>query len=151
MHLSPIPPVPDLRNPMYQNENCQALISTYDEYYPNIGYKPPWTGYFIIDNNTVVGSCGFVKPPADGIVEIAYWTFPEYEGRGIATFACGELISMAKETDPAIHLVAKTAPEENASSHILKKHGFVYTKMVQDDEIGDAWLWEKINEQLPTP
>ena len=143
MNLSPIPLEPDLSNPMYQTENCQALISIYDEYYPKNGYEPPWTGYFIIKDNEVVGSCGFTKAPEDGVVEIAYWTFPEYEGQGIGSFACGELVRMANEADPTVRLTAKTAPEDNASVHILKKNNFVYTHVVQDEEIGDAWLWER--------
>ena len=143
MLLRPIPLEPDLTNPMYQTENCQALISIYDEYYPREGYQPPWTGYFIIKDDTVVGSCGFTKAPVDGVVEIAYWTFPEYEGQGIGSFACGELVRMASEADPSVRITAKTAPEENPSVSILKKNQFSQVGMVQDEEIGDAWLWEK--------
>ncbi len=143
MQLSPIPLEPDSSNPMYQNENCQALITIYDEYYPKNGYQPPWTGYFIIKENEVVGSCGFTKAPVDGVVEIAYWTFPENEGQGIGTFACGELIRMANETDPTVKITAKTAPNENSSVSILKKFQFSNVGTVQDDEIGDAWLWQR--------
>ena len=143
MQLSPIPLEPDSSNPMYQNENCQALITIYDEYYPKNGYQPPWTGYFIVKDNEVVGSCGFTKAPVDGVVEIAYWTFPENEGQGIGTFACGELIRLATETDPTVKITAKTAPDENASVSILKKYQFSNTGIVQDDEIGDAWMWER--------
>jgi [ribosomal protein S5]-alanine N-acetyltransferase len=143
MLLRPIPLEPDLTNPMYQTENCQALISIYDEYYPREGYQPPWTGYFIIKDDMVVGSCGFTKAPVDNVVEIAIWTFPEYEGQGIGSFACGELVRMAGEADPSVRITAKTAPEENPSGSILKKYQFSQVGMVQDEEIGDAWLWEK--------
>lgn len=143
MQLSPIPLEPDTSNPLYQTENCQALISIYDEYYPKAGYQPPWTGYFIIRDNTVVGSCGFTKAPENGRTEIALWTFPEYEGQGIAGFACGELIRIAHEADPTVVLTAKTAPEENASVHLLQKNGFNRHGTVEDEEIGEAWLWEK--------
>jgi [ribosomal protein S5]-alanine N-acetyltransferase len=143
MNLSPIPLEPDSSNPLYQSENCQALICIYDEYYPQNGYEPPWTGYFIIKDNEVVGSCGFTKAPVDGVVEIAYWTFPEYEGQGIASFACGELIRMANEADPTVKVIAKTAPDENPSVTILKKYHFSQVGIVQDEEIGDAWLWER--------
>ncbi|MBN8686309.1 MAG: GNAT family N-acetyltransferase [Chitinophagales bacterium] len=144
MHLSPIPLEPDSSNPMYQTENCQALISIYDDYYPKTGYQPPWTGYFIINENTVVGSCGFTKAPEEGVVEIAYWTFPEYEGQGIGSFACGELVKMAAAADPSVKITAKTAPDENPSVSILKKYQFELKGTVQDEEIGDAWLWEKV-------
>ena len=143
MKLSPIPLEPDSSNPLYQNENCQALISIYDDYYPKNGYEPPWTGYFIIKDEAIVGSCGFTKAPVDGVVEIAYWTFPEFEGQGIASFACGELIRMANEADPTVKVTAKTAPDENPSVTILKKHHFQQAGVVQDEEIGEAWLWER--------
>lgn len=146
MKLSPIPLEPDSSNPLYQNENCQALISIYDDYYPKNGYEPPWTGYFIIKEDKIVGSCGFTKAPVDSVVEIAYWTFPEYEGQGIASFACGELIRMANEADPTVKVTAKTAPDENPSVTILKKHHFQQAGVVQDEEIGEAWLWERVME-----
>jgi ribosomal-protein-alanine N-acetyltransferase len=88
-----------------------------------------------------VGTCGFTGQPKDGKVEIAYWTFKEFEGQGVASFACNELISMSKITDPTITITAKTAPEHNASTKILQNNGFEFSEIVQDDEIGDAWLW----------
>ena len=89
----------------------------------------------------IVGSCSFVGPPNDGRVEIAYWTFSEYEGRGIASFACKELIKIAKMHQPGIIITANTAPEHNASTKILEKNGFRYSGIVQDDDIGDASQW----------
>ncbi len=56
--------------------------------------------------------------------------------------ACKELIKIAKSQNPGLVIYAKTAPEENASTRILNKNGFVYQKVVQDHEIGDAWLWK---------
>jgi RimJ/RimL family protein N-acetyltransferase len=74
-------------------------------------------------------------------VEIAYWTFNEFEGQGIASFACRELVKISQNADPNVIITAKTAPEHNASTKIVEKNGFVFTEVVQDEEIGDAWLW----------
>jgi len=112
-----------------------------NEYYPKIGFNKPWVGYFVFNNNQVVGAGGFTGQPKDGKVEIAYGTFKEFEGQGIASFACKELISISKKTDPTITITAKTAPEHNASTKILQNNGFEFSEIVQDDEIGDAWLW----------
>lgn len=98
-------------------------------------------GYLIIKNDQVVGSCSFVGKPIDGQVELAYWAFQEFEGHGIASFACGGLIEIAQKEDPNVIVTAKTAPEKNTSSRILEKHGFTFSKVVQDEEIGDAWQW----------
>lgn len=125
----------------YNSPECQQLLAIYEEYYLKNGFEPPWVGYMIMKEGQVVGSCSFVTAPIDGKVEIAYWTFKDFEGQGIASFACKELITIAKEANPKITIVAKTAPEKNASTTILKKNGFLYSKVVQDEDIGDAWLW----------
>lgn len=141
MKLSPISLQEDKSNIAYASPDCQQLIDLYIDFYPKIGFNLPWVGYFIIKENIVVGSCGFVGQPKDGKVELAYWTFKEFEGQGIASFACQELVKIAKQTDPGVTITAKTAPEKNASTQILAKNHFVFTEIVQDDEIGDAWLW----------
>ncbi len=48
----------------------------------------PWVGYLAAADNAVevIGTCAFVgSPDASGSVEIAYYTFPPFEGRGYAT------------------------------------------------------------------
>jgi len=126
---------------IFDTPDCQQLLKVYEDFYPQIGFDPPWVGYFVIRENEVVGSCSFVGKPQDGKVEIAYWTFKEFEGQGIASFACRELVSIAHRTDPSATITAKTKPEHNASTTILEKNGFAFQEIVQDHEIGDAWLW----------
>ena len=131
---------------LYSSEDCQMLLESYEDYYHTIGFHKPWVGYFIVSQNQIMGSCGFTGEPQDGIVEIAYWTFKAFEGQGIASFACKELVSIAQKTDSNLIITAKTAPEFNASTRILQKNGFQYTGIVQDHEIGDAWLWTLARE-----
>ena len=131
----------DKSRDLYSSDNCQMLLKTYDDYYPVIGYHLSWVGYFVIKEDKIVGSCGFTGQPKDGQVEIAYWTFKDFEGQGIASFACKELVTIAHQIDPSLTITAKTAPENNASTKILQNNGFTFTEIVQDHEIGDAWLW----------
>lgn len=131
----------DKSKEIYASTNCQQLINIMNEYYPKIGFNKPWIGYFVFNNNQVVGTGGFTGKPNDGKVEIAYWTFKEFEGQGIASFVCKQLVAIAKQNDQDIIITAKTAPEYNASTKILQKNGFTFTEIVKDDEIGDAWLW----------
>jgi RimJ/RimL family protein N-acetyltransferase len=126
---------------IYANADCQEIFKSYPAYYYKVGYKPPWIGYFVIRNDKVVGVGGFIGEPKDGKVEIAYGTFKEYEGQGIASFACKQLILIAKTTAPEIIITAKTSPENNASTKILERNGFEFTGVVQDEGIGDAWEW----------
>ena len=141
MELKPIELNIDKSEGIYASENCQLLLNMYDDYYQNIGYNFPWVGYFVVRENQIVGSCGFKGQPKDGKVEIAYWTFKEYERQGIATFSCKELILISQQFDSSIIITATTAPENNASTKILQNNGFEFTEIVQDHEIGDAWLW----------
>ena len=131
----------DKRDPLFESADCQTLLQLYERYYPKIGFHLPWVAYLVIQNNQVVGSCSFTGQPIDGTVEIAYWTFKEFEGQGIASFACKELISIAQDADPNVTITAKTAPGYNASTRILENNKFIFTEIVQDEEIGDAWLW----------
>lgn len=141
MNLTPITLKEIKSEKLYASAECQQLLSIYESFYVEIGFNLPWVGYFVIDQDQIVGSCGFVGQPIDGKVEIAYWTFKDFEGQGIASFACKELVSLTYQTNPGLIITAKTAPEHNASTKILEKNNFQFTKIVQDHEIGDAWLW----------
>lgn len=132
----------DKSKTVFLTKDCQDLLEAYENYYPIIGFHFPWVGYFIFNDNKIVGSCGFTGIPTNDQVEIAYWTFKEFENQGIASFACKELIKIAKNKNKNIKIIAKTAPEHNASTKILEKNNFIYSEIVQDDEIGDAWLWK---------
>ena len=141
MNLKPILRDEDYSGELFSSPDCRQLLKIYEDYYPKTGFQRPWIGYFIINENKVVGSCSFTGKPEKGRVEIAYWTFKDYEGQGIASFACSELVALASQTDPALTITAKTAPEENASVKILRNNHFTFTESVQDDDIGEAWLW----------
>ena len=126
----------------YASTNCQEVILATIDLYKNKGFCKPWAGYLVIASDVIVGAAGFNGGPENNEVEISYYTFQEYEGKGYATLACKELIKIAKSQNPSLVIYAKTAPEENASTRILSKNGFVYQKVVKDHEIGDAWFWE---------
>jgi RimJ/RimL family protein N-acetyltransferase len=110
-------------------------------WYPRVGYVPPWIGYLSIIEGSVVGGGGFKEPPQDGRVEIAYFTAPEFEGRGHATQTARALIAIAQQADPALLIAAQTLPEENASTTILRKLGFRLHGSVQHPEDGEIWEW----------
>ncbi len=111
------------------------------------GVPDPWTyGFFIIEKTTgtVIGSAGFKGPPdGEGMVEIAYGIVPMRQGQGFATEAAGALLQFAA-ADPRVRLLrAHTLPEANASTHVLRKCGFVHIGDVVDPEDGPVWRWER--------
>ena len=126
---------------LFASNDCQTLLKLYDDFYPKIGFNLPWVAYLVLMQNEVVGLASFKGQPKDGKVEIAYWTFSSFEGQGIASFACKELITISQNAGPKVIVIATTAPEYNASTKILLKNEFIFTEIVQDEEIGDAWLW----------
>lgn len=141
MKLRLIKPNEDKQDPLFASKEIQQLLESYNGYYSKIGFTPPWAAYLIIVDNKAVGTCSFGGAPKEGKVEISYWTFKDFEGKGVASLACEALIAIAKEEIPNITVGAKTVPEHNASTCILEKNGFAFSKVVQDDDIGDAWLW----------
>lgn len=117
-----------------------------------VGRWPWWGSFLAIDpgSRVVVGVCSFKGPPdADGVVEIAYFTLPVYEGRGYATAMPALLTSRAGAAPPARTVRAHTLPERNASARILEKLGFAHLGQVVDPEDGPVWRWERALGSLP--
>lgn len=137
----------DKSEEIYAAVECQQLIDAMMDFYPKIGFHKPWIGYFAVRDYEVVGAGGFTGKPEVGKVEIAYGTFKRFEGQGIASFICKQLITIAKTSEWNVIITAKTAPEKNASTKILENNGFSFSGIVQDEEIGDAWLWTLPSEE----
>jgi [ribosomal protein S5]-alanine N-acetyltransferase len=117
---------------------CQSTSALYSA---TGTFIPPWTGYIALFEGNIFGTCAFKSPPSDGKVEIAYFTFPGYEGRGLATAMAYNLIAIARKSQPGIIIMAQTLPERNASNAILKKLGFKLVGTAMDHEAGEVWEW----------
>jgi ribosomal-protein-alanine N-acetyltransferase len=74
-------------------------------------------------------------------VEIAYFTFPEFEGQGVATSMAGALLEIVDGSGVQVLVFAHTLPEVNASNSILKKLGFTFAGTVPHSEEGSVWEW----------
>jgi RimJ/RimL family protein N-acetyltransferase len=119
---------------------------------------PPWLCYLTIctETGTLVGCCGFRGNPRDvggGLVapEIAYHTFPDFEGRGYATAMALQLFDLAREADAAATasagkptaVIAHTLREGNTSTRVLARAGFRFVGEVDDPEDGLVWRWQR--------
>jgi len=124
--------------------DCRENLEMSVMFYSRVGYVVPWIGYYASMEGAWVGSGGFKGRPVDGRVEIAYGTFPSFQRKGIGSMICRELVSLARSTDPAVKITARTLMEENYSTKILKKNGFVCRGVVVDVDDGDVWEWEYI-------
>jgi RimJ/RimL family protein N-acetyltransferase len=110
-------------------------------WYGSAGFAPPWTGYCAVRDGIPVGTCAFKSAPREDGVEIAYFTLPAFEGRGIATAMARALVDIARAAQPDIVVTAQTLPEENASTVILRKLGFARAGTAQDPDAGEVWEW----------
>lgn len=109
-----------------------------------------WGGYYAVDAATreVVGSCAFKAPPtAEGMIEIAYFTYPEFERRGYATWMARKLIELASGSPAVRQVIAHTLPEANPSTRVLQRAGMTFVGEVIDPEDGRVWRWQT----LPRP
>lgn len=102
----------------------------------------PWAGYLAEEQGAVVGTCAYKSLPVAGEVEIAYFTFPGHEGRGVATRMAGYLVDLAKRNG-VTRVRAQTLPMANASVRIVEKLGFTWIGAVQHPEDGEVWEWHR--------
>lgn len=104
-----------------------------------------WGGYLVADVDTLrfVGSCAFKSPPSEeGVVEIAYFTYPKDEGKGYATAMAAKLIALGSSSPDVTRIIAHTLPEKSASTRVLENNGMRFTGEVMDPEDGRVWRWE---------
>jgi RimJ/RimL family protein N-acetyltransferase len=118
------------------------VVEATTQLYRTVGYEPPWIGYLAFENDVCVGTCGFKSPPQNERVEIAYFTFPEYESHGVATRMAAELIRLALDKMPTAIVAAQTLPEESPSTSVLKKLRFRLVGAVEHPEDGLVWEWQ---------
>jgi len=125
-----------------KDAECKAICTATIDFYTKVGFNKPWIGYFAVNNeNVIIGCGGFKGKPKDGKIELSYSTFKKYEGQGIGTEICRQLVLLSLNTDPAIRITARTIGENNASTNILKRNGFECTGIVNDEEDGAVWEW----------
>jgi len=127
-------------------EPASGVIRQTVDLYSRAAFEPPWIGYLAFLDRMVVGTCAFTSPPRNGIVEIAYFTFPGFENRGLATAMAAELVAIACRRDPAVVITAHTLPARNASHRVLEKTGFHLADTLDHPEDGLVNRW-----RLATP
>lgn len=139
MPAEDIPDLPDA---------AKEVGAAYVDLYKRMGFVPPWLGYFALDGSVCVGTCGFKSPPVANRVEIAYFTFPGFEGRGYATRMAEALIERGRMADMKVVIAAQTLPQESASTTILRRLGFAMVGTVDHPEDGPVWEWQLPNNAL---
>jgi RimJ/RimL family protein N-acetyltransferase len=117
--------------------------------YAKVAWTPPWIGYLAFEDGACVGTCAFTGGPKAGVVEMAYFTFPGHERRGVATRMARHLVSLAAAAAPEVFVTAHTLPEENASTRILRRLGFEWVGSRVHPEDGPIWVWRAQHTAAP--
>lgn len=125
-------------------DTVRGIVEAQQSLYARTGAASPWIGYLAVHRATgeIVGSCSFVGPPSNGSVEIAYFTFPPFEGKGFASAMAVELVSISRASESSTKVHAFTLPDENPSTRILRRLGFERAGTARDDDAGDVWRWQ---------
>ncbi len=116
------------------------------ELYARDGFDEPWIGYFAFADDTLVGTCAYKAKPHNGRVEIAYFTFPEFEGRGYASAMAARLVAIARQHSSSLTVAAQTLPVRNASHRVLEKLGFQHVDTIDHPDDGVVWEWQLKDE-----
>lgn len=131
----PVVPLASMPEPIATN--CQLGA----DLYRRVGYVEPWVSYIATVDGVPVGGGAFVGPPRDGCVELAYFTLPEHEGKGVAGQTASRLVAIARGHAPSIALKAFTLMEDNPSVRILRRLGFTLAGTAHDADAGEVWEW----------
>jgi ribosomal-protein-alanine N-acetyltransferase len=108
-----------------------------EELYRLSGFNPPWLIYLAESGEgELIGTCGFKTVPADGEVEIVFYTFRDWEGLGVATAMVEALDQIAADAAPETRLIARTLPFQAGAIAVLRRLGF------EREESGDALMWK---------
>lgn len=147
MKLRPIHPTPaaDIAAACACSQVLAQTVESTLGLYERRGFVEPWIGYLAEEEGDFVGACGFAAPAACGEAEIAYFTFPGNEGRGVATRMASALIESTRHAASGIAFIAHTLPEAGASTRILRKLRFECLGIVIHPEDREVWKWREIS------
>jgi RimJ/RimL family protein N-acetyltransferase len=123
------------------DRTAEAVCAASAAHYERAGFAPPWIGYLAVSGSMAAGACGFKGAPVDGAVEIAYFTFPAFERRGLATAMARTLLEIAHRAEADLDVTAQTLPVESPSTRVLTRLGFVRQRTIDHPEDGPVWEW----------
>lgn len=119
-------------------EMCQVNAAFYNA----LGFRKPWISYLAFDGEFAIGTCAFKGAPQENGVEICYTIFGEFEGKGYDTAMVSSLIRVARQNDSKVRLYTHTAPEESASTEVLRKLSFEVVGETVHPKDGKTWEWQ---------
>ena len=136
-------PLPAVHDACERMEVAAQTVRASLDLYRRKGFVPPYVCYLAEQDARIVGTCGFAGPPVNGEAEIAYFTFPGNEGKGIATRMAVALMREARRASDDAVFIAHTLPVEGPSTSLLKRLGFECMGVVEHPDDGPVWKWRE--------
>jgi [ribosomal protein S5]-alanine N-acetyltransferase len=136
LELRPCAGEPELLDPAVTGQFAPQMAALAEQ-----AQIAPWCGYIGWNGAVPLGFGGFVgTPDGSGTIEIGYLTFPAHERKGVASAVAGGLLAIARGEGLSA-VIAHTLPEENASTAVLRRNGFVRDGEAHDPDEGTVWRW----------
>ncbi|NNM01663.1 MAG: GNAT family N-acetyltransferase [Gammaproteobacteria bacterium] len=105
------------------------------------GFNEPCNSYMGVSGSDAMGVCSFKSAPLNGRVEIAYFVFPAFAGRGCAKAMAAQLVAIAHGHAPDVTVAARTLIEPDASQRVLQKLGVRNCGKLVDPDDGPVLEW----------
>lgn len=104
-----------------------------------------WTMHYFVEETSgrLIGSGGYVAPPAERTIEIGYELAPEFRGQGLGTASARALVDNALASGEVDRIVAHTLANENPSTGVLRSLGFTLEREIEDPSEGTVWEWAR--------
>ncbi|MRK00620.1 GNAT family N-acetyltransferase [Aeromicrobium sp. S22] len=84
-----------------------------------------WLMRAVVADDVIVGNAGFKGAPVDGRAELGYRILPDHRRRGLALAAVRLLVDHACSTQGLDRVIARIAPDNEASVRVVTAAGFV--------------------------
>lgn len=129
---------------LIDKEADQALKAAFLEMLEGCKKDPKnriWRAIWVLRNASgeTVGTLAF-KGLKDGMVEIGYGMYPEYEGKGLMTEAVTAVVRWASLQPGVLSIEAETEADKIASQKVLIKSGFV--PKGENGAEGPRYIWK---------
>lgn len=117
-------------------EHIRGVIQRWREAWAS-GVGPGFTYAMRDTDGVLMGGCEvrFVSP---AVVDVSYWTYPAFRGRGLAARATALLYAAAASVDGVTQVEAHVDADNMASRRVAEKNGFIEEGTVVEDAAFDG-------------
>lgn len=129
---------------LIENETNEEMKKAYGEMLSFSLANPTCRKWYIawlieLADGTRIGDLCFKGLSSDGMVEIGYGLFPDFQGKGYMTEAVKGMVAWVIAQEGVKRVEAETEENNVASQRVLKKSGFVPTGKIGEE--GPRFVW----------